>query len=57
LIDALLRTKPTYTESVATKQGWADATTGELLVAIKDLDTKIKVRRKPGRPPTKVVTE
>jgi hypothetical protein len=53
LIDALLRTKPTYTESVATKQGWA----GELLVAIKDLDTKIKVRRKPGRPPKKVVTE
>jgi hypothetical protein len=34
---SLLKTKPTYTEVVATNRGWEDAKTGELLVAIKNL--------------------
>lgn len=37
----LLDTKPTYTKTVATDQGWVDEMTGEVLVAIKDLKTRL----------------
>lgn len=47
-------TKPTWTESYATEKGWVDSKTGELLVAIKDLDKKVlptqPVKRGRGRP-------
>lgn len=48
----LLKTKPNYTESHATEEGWVDSKTGELLVAIKGLKSKIgtPVKRGPGRP-------
>lgn len=51
-------TKPTYTECHATDKGWVDTKTGELLVAIKDLTSKlsttqesiVKPKRGGGRP-------
>lgn len=36
-----LKTKPNYTECFATESGWVDSTTGELLVAIKNLKSLI----------------
>jgi len=52
------KTKPAYTETVATSRGWEDAKTGELLVAIDGLDKKlgvalmpvVPVKRGAGRP-------
>lgn len=50
-IDGLLATKPNWTETHATSTGWVDSKTGELLVAIKGLDTKLTpVKRGRGRP-------
>ena len=49
----LIKTKPTYAETVATDDGWVDSKTGELLVAIKNLKSRlgeVPVKRKPGRP-------
>jgi hypothetical protein len=42
----LLKTKPSYPPTKATSHGWVDAKTGELLVAIRDLDKKISKPRK-----------
>ena len=36
---SLIGTKPNYTEVIATDRGWEDVSTGELLVAIKNLKT------------------
>ena len=49
----LLKTRPKYTESEATEEGWVDKKTGELLVAIKNLKTRlgsVTVKRGRGRP-------
>lgn len=41
----ILKTKPSYPPSKATTHGWVDTKTGELLVAIKNLDKKVKVKK------------
>ena len=51
----LLQTKPTYCANpIPTDKGWVDGDTGELLVAIRDLDKKLgpqqPVKRGRGRP-------
>lgn len=49
----LLKTRPKYPESEATEEGWVDKKTGELLVAIKNLKTRlgsVTVKRGRGRP-------
>jgi hypothetical protein len=49
--NALIGTKPNET-AIPTNKGWVDSLTSELLVSIKNLDTKLgtKTTRKPGRP-------
>jgi hypothetical protein len=47
---ALLNTKPSYTKCHATEDGWVDDKTGEVLVSIKNLKTRLGEKRKPGRP-------
>lgn len=37
----ILDTKPTYMETIATANGWADEKTGELIVAIPYLRQKL----------------
>lgn len=52
-------TKPNYADTVATDDGWIDNKTGEVLVAIKNLKTRLnepQQKRKPGRP-KKINTE
>lgn len=39
---SLSLTKPSYTECIPTEQGWVDSKTGELLVAIKNLKTRLE---------------
>lgn len=50
---SLKDTEPTYTKCEATDKGWVDIKTGELIVAIKDLKTRLgddTTKRKRGRP-------
>ena len=59
-MNEFLKTKPKTPETYATAKGWVDSITGELLVAIRDLDKKLgqvsemdlstEVKRGPGRP-------
>jgi hypothetical protein len=37
----LLDTKPTYVKVIATEDGWVDEKTGEILVAIKNLKSRL----------------
>lgn len=37
----ILDTKPTYIETIATANGWADSKTGELIVSIPHLRQKL----------------
>lgn len=52
----LLKTKPAA-DAIATNNGWIDAKTGELLVAIRNLrsrlGTDLPIKRGRGRPPKK----
>ena len=43
------KTRPNYVKCVATSQGWTDEKTGELLVAIRDLDKKLKLVEKKSK--------
>jgi hypothetical protein len=55
---SLIETRPKYTECLATEEGWVDAKSGELLVSLKNLKSRLDpvesketpVKRKPGRP-------
>ena len=58
-MNIFLNTKPSFPPSKATSRGWVDVETGELLVAIRDLDKKLgadiqetteAIKRGPGRP-------
>lgn len=50
----LLATRPKYTECHATEEGWVQTSNNELIVAIKNLKSRlgeVTVKRKRGRPP------
>lgn len=49
----LQATKPLHVDTVATEEGWVDPKTGELIVAIKNLKTRLGpviIKRGRGRP-------
>ena len=43
---SILNTKPTYTETVASRNGWIDPVTGEMIVAVTGLYDKILIELK-----------
>lgn len=50
-VENLKLTEPKYTKAHATEEGWVDSKTGELLVSIKNLKTKLGPEpKKRGRP-------
>lgn len=60
-MNSLLNTKPLNPETCPSSTGWVDINTGELIVAIRDLDKKLNastltespVKRRPGGPKKK----
>lgn len=47
----LKATEPKYTKCHPTEEGWVETKTGELIVAIKNLKTRLgPIKRGPGRP-------